>query len=156
MVGDHLYAALTCEDVDNAANINGPGAVLSIKLEDKHPVVKYLVAPGKNVAFETRPVNGAGGVTGFKSPDNLAVSRDGKLWIVEDNDWSDIWVVDPDGKDENEDGYPDQVSLFASLKDRPAEGTGIYFGRDPHTLFINVQHSGTGNDKTMAITRIKD
>ncbi|MBS1212731.1 MAG: putative phosphatase [Proteobacteria bacterium] len=152
IIGRSLFAALTCEDVDNAANINGPGAVLAIKL-GKRPSVKYLVAPGKNVSFETKPSTGVAGVTGFKSPDNLAKSADGKLWIVEDNDWSDIWVVDPKGEDANDDGYPDEVSLFASLKDQKAEGTGIYFGKDTHTLFVNVQHSGTGNDKTIAISR---
>lgn len=149
-----LFAALTCEDVADAGNRNGPGAVLAIKLNER-PSVKYVVAPGKNVAFEVKPTATVAGVTGFKNPDNLAKSRDGKLWIVEDNEWSDIWVVDPDGDDANKDGYPDQVALFASLKDKPAEGTGIYFGKDPSTLFINVQHSGTGNDKTIAISRSK-
>ncbi|MBS1185936.1 MAG: putative phosphatase, partial [Proteobacteria bacterium] len=76
-----------------------------------------------------------------------------KLWIVEDNDYSDIWVYDPRSRDANKDGYRDGVHLFASLKDKPAEGTGIYFGKDPRTLYVNVQHSSTGNDKTMAITK---
>lgn len=47
------------------------------------------------------------------------------------------------------------MHLFASLKDSKAEGTGIYFGKDPRTLFVNVQHSATGNDKTMAIVSRK-
>ena len=50
-------------------------------------------------------------------------------------------------------GFMAAPALFASLKDKPAEGTGIYFGKDPQTLFVNVQHSGTGNDKTMVITK---
>ncbi len=143
-----LYVALTCEDVDNAANTSGRGAVMAVQLGEK-PVVSYVVAAGKNAPVE----NQAAGITGFKGPDNLANGPDGKLWIVEDNAFSDIWVYDPRSKDANGDGYKDGVYLFASLKDKPAEGTGIYFGRDPHTLFVNVQHSGTGNDKTMAITR---
>ena len=36
---------------------------------------------------------------------------------------------------------PTSVDLFASLKDTGAEGTGIYFGKDPKTLFVNIQHS---------------
>jgi secreted PhoX family phosphatase len=44
------------------------------------------------------------------------------------------------------------VHLFASLRDPEAEGTGIYFGRDPHTLFVNVQHSAANRDGTWAIT----
>jgi len=145
-----LYVALTCEDVDNAANISGRGAVLAVALEET-PSVKYVVAGGKNAPIE----NQATGATGFAKVDNLATSTDGKLWMVEDNDFSDIWVYDPASTDANNDGYNDGVHLFASLKDKSAEGTGIYFGKDPHTLFVNVQHSGTGNDKTMAITNRK-
>jgi hypothetical protein len=125
---------------------------MAIQLGDK-PAVSYVVAAGKNAPSEVKPAFFRAGVTGFKGPDNLANGPDGKLWILEDNDWSDIWVYDPRSGDANGDGYRDGVHLFASLKDKPAEGSGIYFGKDPHTLFANVQHSGTGNDKTMAITR---
>ena len=149
-IGDTLYVALTCEDVDNAANTSGPGAVLAVEL-DEMPEVRYVAAAGKNAPFENR----SAGITGFKGADNLADGPDGKLWIVEDNAFSDIWVLDPKSDDANGDGYPDGMHLFASLKDQPAEGTGIYFGKDPQTLFVNVQHSGTGNDKTMAITKRK-
>lgn len=147
-IGNMLYAALTCEDANNPANTSGPGAILSVSLGNV-PMVNYFVKPGSNVPFEVKPTSTAAGVTGFKSPDNLANGPDGKLWIVEDNDNSDIWVALPD---RDGGGMSDGVSLFASLKDKAAEGTGIYFGKDPRTLFVNIQHSGTGNDKTMAIT----
>lgn len=42
-------------------------------------------------------------------------------------------------------------NLFGTLSDRSAEGTGIYFGKDPGVLFVNIQHSAIGNDKTMVI-----
>lgn len=151
-IGQTLYAALTCEDATDPANTSGPGAIIAINLASV-PKVNYFVQPGVNVPFEVKPTGTTSGETGFKSPDNLAKDHDGKLWIVEDNDNSDIWVALPD---EDGDGYSDGVYLFASLKDKSAEGSGIYFGKDPHTLFVNVQHSGTGNDKTMAITRIND
>jgi len=151
-IGNTLYAALTCEDATNPANTSGPGAILAVSLAPV-PKVNYFVQPGVNVPFEVKPTSTTSGETGFKSPDNLAKGHDGKLWIVEDNDNSDIWVALPD---EDGDGYSDGVYLFASLKDKSAEGTGIYFGKDPHTLFVNVQHSGTGNDKTMVITRTND
>lgn len=151
-IGYTLYAALTCEDATNPANTSGPGAILAINLISA-PKVSYFVQPGINVPFEVKPTTTTPGETGFKSPDNLAKGPDGKLWIVEDNDNSDIWVALPD---EDGDGYSDGVYLFASLRDKSAEGTGIYFGKDSNTLFVNVQHSGTGNDKTMAITRIND
>lgn len=157
-IGKTLYVALTCEDVDNPANTSGKnaagynvGAVLAIDLDDQ-PSAHYVVASGKNTPFE----NHAAAVTGFAKVDNLANGPDGKLWMVEDNAYSDIWVYDPSSKDANGDGYRDGVHLFASLKDKPAEGSGIYFGKDPHTLYVNVQHSGTGNDKTMAITKQRD
>ncbi|WP_340121155.1 alkaline phosphatase PhoX [Methylobacter svalbardensis] len=149
-IGKTLYVALTCEDVDNATNTSGRSAVLAVTLEET-PSVKYAVAAGKNAPIE----NQATGATGFAKVDNLASGPDGKLWMVEDNGFSDIWVYDPASEDANNDGYQDGVHLFASLKDESAEGSGIYFGKDPHTLFVSVQHSGTGNDKTMAITNRK-
>jgi hypothetical protein len=42
---------------------------------------------------------------------------------------------------------------LASAGRHRVDAGGIYFGKDPHTVFVNVPHSGTGNDKTMAITR---
>jgi hypothetical protein len=157
-IGQALYVALTCEDVDNPANTSGKnaagynvGAVLAVELGEQ-PSAKYVVASGKNTPFENHSTQ----TTGFAKVDNLANGHDGKLWMVEDNDYSDIWVYDPQSDDANGDGYKDGVHLFASLKDKPAEGTGIYFGKDPKTLFVNVQHSGTGNDKTMAITKVAE
>jgi hypothetical protein len=147
-IASTLYVALTCEDVNDAANTSGRGAVMAVELDDK-PRVSYVVAAGKNAPIEDQ----ASGLTGFKGPDNLANGPDGKLWIVEDNAFSDIWVYDPRSRDADKDGYRDGVYLFASLKDKPAEGSGIYFGKDPQTLYVNVQHSGTGNDKTMAISK---
>lgn len=132
-IGKTLYVAITSE-----------ARVLSISLNNE-PVVENFVKAGVNAPLENKAAN----VTGFKSPDNLANGPDGKLWIVEDNSPSDIWVAEAD---KNDDGLADGVHLFASLKDAKAEGTGIYFGKDSHTLYVNVQHSSTGNDKTIAIT----
>jgi hypothetical protein len=152
-----LYVALTCEDVDDPASQAGAGAILAVDLGNT-PAARYVVSPGKNVPVERRPsVDADGhaidGVSGFWGPDNLASGPEGTLWIVEDNEWSDIWVFDPRSADTNGDGYPDGVALFASLKDKSGEGSGLYFGSDPATLFVNVQHAGSGNDKTLAITR---
>lgn len=153
-IAETLYVALTCEDVDNSTNTSGRGAVMAVDLGEQ-PKVSYVVAAGKNAPTEVQPSASSAGVTGFAKVDNLANGHDGKLWMVEDNDFSDIWVFDPHSQDIDGDGYRDGMHLFASLKDKPAEGTGIYFGKDPHTLFVNVQHSGTGNDKTMVITNRK-
>jgi hypothetical protein len=135
LIRNVLYAAITSE-----------AKVIAIDLKTPQPFVSNFVEAGVNV-----PVEGStrwGVHTGFRSPDNVAVDRAGNLWIVEDNVPSDIWVATPD---RNRDGRADNVHLFASLSDRTAEGTGIYFGKDSHVLFVNVQHSVSGNDKTMIL-----
>lgn len=134
LIGGVLYVAITSED-----------RVLAVDLSSLR--VSTFVAAGRNVAVESK----GAGVTGFDSPDNLADGPDGRLWIVEDNVPSDIWVAE---KDNDGDGLADGVHLFASLTDSGAEGTGIYFGSDPRTLFVNVQHSlAPSGDATWRITR---
>jgi hypothetical protein len=120
LIGKVLYVANTSED-----------RVIAIDLNEND--LASFVEKGNNVPVEDSDTQ----TTGFNNPDNLARSPDGRLWIVEDNDFSDIWVAQPD---RNQDGAADRVELFASLRDIGAEGTGIYFGKDPATLFVNVQH----------------
>lgn len=130
-IGRKLYVALTCEH-----------AVLSISLSGKTEAA-YFVKAGVNAPVESA------GVTGFAKPDNLAKGPDGNLWIVEDNKPSDIWVAEVDGDDKR----AKSVKLFASLSTPGAEASGIYFGRNPGILFVNIQHSADNNDKTMMIMR---
>ena len=120
VIGQTLYVANTSED-----------RVVAIDL--KKLTVSSFVQAGVNVPVE----NKAAGVTGLNSPDNLAAGPDGALWIVEDNDFSDVYRA---GKDLDKDGSADSVELFASLKDEHAETTGIYFGKNPKELFVSVQH----------------
>jgi hypothetical protein len=127
IIGSVLYAAVT-EGTRAGGSESYDGRVLAIDLESV--VVTNFVKPGVNVPVE---VNGS--QSGLDNPDNLAEGPDGRLWIVEDNVPSDIWVAQGRG------GEATSVDLFASLTDPGAEGTGIYFGHDPHTLFVNVQHS---------------
>lgn len=163
-IGRMLYVALTTED-----------AVVAIDLA-ADTIVPFVVA-GSNAPEQdlsaTGPVDAPPTdefVTGFDDPDNLAEGPDGRLWIVEDNSPSDIWVTD---RDLGGDGLADGVHLFASLRDGSwdcdevddtgdcadwdddgAEGTGIYFGTDPHTLYVNIQHAEKAlADGTWAITR---
>ncbi|HWS58049.1 MAG TPA: alkaline phosphatase PhoX [Actinotalea sp.] len=126
-IGDVLYVANTSED-----------RVVALDLSAQ--VLSSVVEAGVNVPVEN---NGAG-TTGFNNPDNLAKGPDGRLWIVEDNSYSDIWVA---GHDADHDGAADTVELFASLKDVGAEGSGIYFSpMEPRSLYVNVQHP----DKALA------
>lgn len=128
-IGDTLYVAVT-----------GEHSVLAVSLGER-PRVSRFVSP----ANADRP-----GAT-FRQVDNLAAGPDGRLWMIEDNIPSDIWVADPD---RDGDGTADRVRLFASFNDGAAEGTGIYFGQAPHTLFVNLQHTADGNDRTLAIRRV--
>ncbi|KAE8762771.1 alkaline phosphatase PhoX [Georgenia thermotolerans] len=134
LIGQTLYVANTSED-----------RVVAIDL--KALELSSFVEAGVNVPVE----NARAGVTGFNSPDNLAAGPDGRLWVVEDNSPSDIFVA---GKDNDHDGAADTVEHFASLKDSGAEISGIYFGKDPKTLFFNVQHPDKAlADGTWTITR---
>ena len=120
VIGGTLYVANTSED-----------RVVAIDLSTN--VLSSFVEAGLNVPVE----NAGAAVTGLNSPDNLAQGPDGRLWIVEDNSLSDVFVasLDRDG-----DGTADTVEHFASLRDTDAEISGIYFGKDPKTLFLNIQH----------------
>ncbi len=70
---------------------------------------------------------------------------------MEDNVPSDIWVASKTDKDK--DDVADEVELFASLKDPGAQASGIYFGKDPKTLYVNIQHPDKPQaDGTWAIT----
>jgi hypothetical protein len=120
LIGQVLYVANTSEDRVVAVDLN-------------RELLASFVEKGVNVPVEDQGSR----TTGFNNPDNLASGRDGSLWIVEDNGFSDIWVAAPDL---DHDGTADRVDLFASLRDIGAEGTGIYVGTDPRTLFVNVQH----------------
>ncbi|MCC5032504.1 PhoX family protein [Streptomyces sp. WAC 00631] len=134
VIGDTLYVANTSENRVVAVNL-------------RKNVLSAFVQAGVNAPVEDR----AAGITGFKSPDNLAQGPDGRLWIVEDNYASDIWVA---GRDRDRDGAADSTELFASLKDPGAEVSGIYFGKDPKTLFFSVQHPDKPlADGTWKITR---
>jgi uncharacterized protein len=140
-IGNTLYVAVTCEESD--------GAVLSVQLGTDRPRVAWFVKPGENVARESALFSR----TGLRHPDNLADGPGGRLWIAEDNVPGDIWVAEPD---RDGDGDSDRVSLFASLRDIRAEPSGIYFGQEPLRLFVAIQHSATGNDKTVVIDRDPD
>ncbi len=126
VIGRTVYVANTSED-----------RVVALDLARKN--LSTFVQAGKNVPEEDQGAR----ETGFHSPDNLAKGPDGNLWIVEDNDFSDIWATTPD---RDGDGLADSVELFASLKDQHAETSGIYFGKDPRSVFVNIQHP----DKTQA------
>lgn len=149
IINNVLYVAVTEGPRDEAGDEIFEGRVLAIDLNSLN--VTNFVMPGVNAPVEKGKPGETGFQTGMDSVDNLATTPDGKLMIVEDNKPSDIWVADTD---HNGDGVADNVWLFASLADPAAEATGIYFGRDPQTLFVNIQHSANEDgDGTWRIKR---
>jgi hypothetical protein len=135
IVDNVLYAAITSEDMVLAVDLKGPD-----------PFVSIFVKAGRNVPVESS------GVTGLNNPDNLAVDASGNILVCEDNSPGDVYFATPD---RDGDGLADRVLLFASLATPGAEPTGIYFGKDPQVLFVNVQHASNGNDMTIAIEKTK-
>ena len=77
-----LYVAVT-------EGLNYAGRVLAINLETLQ--VSNYVKPGINAPIEDK----AAKITGFAQVDNLAVTADGRLVMIEDNVPSDIWIVNP-------------------------------------------------------------
>lgn len=134
VIGSRLYVANTSED-----------RVVALDLAGK--TLSTFVLPGVNAPVEDKD----SAQTGFNNPDNLAKGPGGRLWVVEDNDFSDVWATRPDT---DGDGAADGIDLFASLKDEHAETSGIYFGTDPRTVFVNIQHPDKPQaDGTWAISR---
>ncbi len=160
VIGSTLYVAITEGPRDAQTDAGSglldftgelyEGRVIAIDLDTL--AVTNFVKPGVNVPVEIGRPGDAGYQTGFDSIDNLAEAPNGDLVIIEDNVPSDIWFA---SKRTDEFGASKQVELFASLTDPDAEGTGIYFSPlDPHTLYVNVQHSvAPDGDGTWAISR---
>ena len=90
---------------------------------------------------------------GMDDVDNLAfeVGPNGEiqLFIVEDENPSDIWVA----TDANGDGVAEIVDLFASLGVPGSEATGFIV--DPRGGYlVNIQHPSSANDALWSITRV--
>jgi secreted PhoX family phosphatase len=134
----------------------GDTRVLAIDLREPHG------GSGHDTAFVYDYVRiGLNAPADFEFPDNLALDKNGNLYITEDpatasatGRGDDIWVATPNR------GGPhtpaEAVVRFASLTDCNAEPTGIYFDKSGMTLFVNAQHrGGDGLDKSVAITPIR-
>ena len=81
----------------------------------------------------------------FDLPDNLALDKEGNLFITEDpgggapakTRGDDIWVTQPNPANP---GQGQAVQRFASITDCQAEPTGIYFSKSGRTLVVDIQH----------------
>ncbi|UVI32940.1 glycerophosphodiester phosphodiesterase family protein [Paenibacillus spongiae] len=129
-----LYVAITGED-----------RVLSISL-DEMPIVHNFIQAGDITSKKD-----------FHNPSYLTLDNEGNLWIAEDNEFADVWLAK---FDDNNDGTADSVERFASLSDKNAVPTGLYFDpvgsfapSDSQKLFLNIKNAKDGNDKTFVIRK---
>jgi uncharacterized protein len=138
-----LYVAITAEDRVLRVDLQQSGG----GSEHSTAYVSEYVRAGVNA-----PVD-------FDMPDNLALDKNGNLYIAEDPGGSfpvkttgdDIWVATPSS---GNNGIAEEAVRFASLTDCDAEPTGIYFDLSGGTLYVNAQHrSGDGRDLAIAITQ---
>ena len=159
------------EDVEIATstgNNRGGANVLYVAVTDEHRVLRLDLAGGGNTEEDTVYVSeyvarGVNASADFANPDNLALDKNGNLYITEDtsteNGGMDIWVA-VTGKRQHE--VAEQIVRFASLTDCTAEPSGVYFDKSGTTLFVNVLHRGAADslapqdlDLSVMITRTR-
>jgi secreted PhoX family phosphatase len=109
---------------------------------------------GQQTAFVSDyVVRGVNAPPDFTNPDNLALDKNGNLFITEDTaigtGGMDIWVALPPAGDH---ATARATVRFASLTDCTAEPSGIYFDVGSTTLFVNVLHRA-GADLGVMIKR---
>ena len=149
------------EDVETATSTgsnHGGANVLYVAVTDEHRVLRIdLREPasgsGDSTAFVSNyVVRGVNAPLDFTNPDNLALDKNGNLYITEDTATTsggmDIWVAVAGPEHET----AGQTVRFASLTDCSAEPSGVYFDRSGTTLFVHALHRD-GQDLGVMITR---
>lgn len=140
-----LYVAVTAEHRVLAIDLHPFGG----RAHDGQVLVSDYVRQGVNAPSD------------FSWPDNLALDRQGNLFITEDpggnfaggkRQGDDIWMA---AFDPSNSAHAASTSRFATITDCEAEPTGIYMSRSGKSLFVNIQHrGGDGADLTYAIQKI--
>lgn len=92
----------------------------------------------------------------LSSPDNLAIDHDGNIYIIEDRSGGvddDIWFARDLNKDGDLTDPGEGIGRWASNGTAGSEFTGLYFDpMDKRRAWVNIQHPGSGNDRTIEIT----
>jgi uncharacterized protein len=139
------------EDVEIATstgNNRGGSNVVYVAITNESRVLRIdLREPGGGADHATVRVSdyvraGVNAPADFQQPDNLALDKNGNLYITEDGPdavGDDVWVAIP-GRGHAE--TAESAIRFASLTDCQAEPSGVYFDKSGTKLFINVLHRG--------------
>jgi secreted PhoX family phosphatase len=90
------------------------------------------------------------------NPDNVAMDREGNIYIVEDRSGGvddDVWFANDRNHDGDLNDPGEGIARWASNGTVGSEFTGLYF--DPFNksrAWVNIQHPTSGNDRTIEIT----
>jgi secreted PhoX family phosphatase len=147
------------EIATSTGNNRGGANVMYVAVTDESRVLRIdLREPGgsgHSTAFVSDYVRqGVNAPADFTNPDNLALDKNGNLYIPEDTltpPGMHIWVAIPN---RGSDGPAEQTVRFASLTDCTAEPSGIYFNKSGTTLYVLALHRA-GQDLSVAITEEK-
>ena len=148
------------EDVEMATstgNNRGGANILYVAVTDEHRVLRIdLREPqggsGHDTAFVSDYVRqGVNAPADFTNPDNLALDKNGNLYITEDTTTPpgmDIWVAVASGGGAL---AAERTVRFASLTDCSAEPSGVYFDKTGSVLYVHTLHRA-GQDLSVMIT----
>jgi secreted PhoX family phosphatase len=144
---ERLFFATTDSDV-NGVGADGTSRVYSIDLNTGE--VKLFASPQ---SLDLATGGAVGG--GLRNADNLAIDREGNIYIIEDRNGGsddDIWFA----VDLNQDGdltdAGEGLARWASNGTVGSEFTGLYFDlRQPNVAYVNIQHPSSGVDRTIEI-----
>jgi secreted PhoX family phosphatase len=148
------------EDIEIATdtgNARGGNNILWVAVTGEHRVLRVdlrerAAGAGHDTAFVSDYVRaGVNAPADFENPDNLALDKNGNLYIAEDQDEAtgdDIWVAIPD---KGNHATAAQTVRFASLQDCVAEPSGIYFDKSGTILYVNVQHRGAPDRRDLGM-----
>ncbi|MFT3856368.1 MAG: DUF839 domain-containing protein [Aquabacterium sp.] len=153
-VGDteRMYFTTTDSDI-NGNTTDGRGRVYSLDLGTGE--VK-LFASAQTIDLATGLAAGGS----FRNPDNLAIDKDGIIYIIEDRDGGsddDIWYAQDINKDGDLDDAGEGLKRWASNGTQGSEFTGLYFDKfKDGVAYVNIQHPASGNDRLIQITAVPE
>ncbi|MCF8239242.1 MAG: esterase-like activity of phytase family protein [Saprospiraceae bacterium] len=133
LVNGRLYCAVTSENT-----------VLSIELISETKANVGILVDGNTLDSGT----GMAVDTDLANPDNLASDSRGNIYVIEDNNPGDIWMV----RDVDNDGQAESMARFASLGVAGSEPTGFIKTNHPDQFLVCIQHPTSGNDALWMIT----